>query len=413
MVNRPLPDAARDRALEYLARIRRLEEVQSGRIRDRKGLLLPVLAACLECPRVLFPHLGYLEVHTRDIRSARVDCIATLIPPTLKVLKITTDASHDDKLGLLILELAKERGCNLEAFTDNNSPLQRLPEVLVFFKTLQDMKITPSYPLLNGSSITIFQFLTSLPHLRSLTCNLVIFVRCTTEQTIRHTNLQRMDIISPSISLWELFQRCIFPSVTELTVRTCNDTCHSPGVEKYPDPGRPPFDGLDTSCPNVQDLRLCACQILPVTFGLKHFVPLLSLPVRLFDLDVDSIDLTPSDLRIISESWTNLYSFKIPAINTFYFDALPYLAAFSNHSHLSHLDLNIRPHFFLRNISRVPGMIAAHTLTQVARPNPCTVYLITLCGPDPDEVPVITIAEKRSLVEYLLLLFPSLKLESE
>lgn len=412
MVNGPLPDAARDRALEYLARIRRLEEVQSGRIRDRKGLLLPVLAACLECPRTLFPHLGYLEVHTYDISSAQVDRIATLISPTLRVLKITTDDSHDDKLGLLILELAKERGCNLEAFTYNNSPVQCLPEVLVFFKTLQDVKITPSYPLHNGSSITIFQLLTSLPHLRSLTCNLVIFVRCTTEQTIYHTNLQRMDIISPSILLWELFQGCIFPSVTELTVRTCNDTCHSPGVENT-DHGRPPFDGLDTSCPNVQDLRLSACQILPVTFGLKHFVPLLSLPVRSFDLDVDSIDLTPPELQIISESWTNLYSFKIPAINTFYFDALPYLAAFSNHSHLSHLDLNIRPHFFLHNISRVPGMIAAHTSTQVARPNACTVYLITLCGPDPDEVPIITIAEKRSLVEYLLLLFPSLKLESE
>lgn len=213
-----------------------------------------------------------------------------------------------------ILELAKERGCHLEVFTYDRSPVQRVPEVLALFKTLQNVQITLNYPLQHESSITVVEFLTSLPHLRSLTCNPMVFLRCTTEEVIRHTSIQKMDITSPPTPLWELFQRCIFPSVTDLRIASSNDTrgFENPGLS------RPAFDGLHTSCPNVQKLKLQASHISDhdddPTFEFKHFAPLLSLPVHIFHLQVGKLYLTPSDLRTISESWRNLRSFKIPAI---------------------------------------------------------------------------------------------------
>ncbi len=113
-----------------------------------------------------------------------------------------------------------------------------------------------------------------------------------------------MHVLSPiAVSLRELFSRCILPSVTEARVGVSHDlrvnaldTCCLV------------FEGLDTSCPNIQKLDISVRFIFGVgddipTFEFRQLTPLLSLRPRVLDLDFEGLHLTPSDLRTISESW--------------------------------------------------------------------------------------------------------------
>ncbi len=108
-----------------------------------------------------------------------------------------------------------------------------------------------------------------------------------------------------------------------------------------------------------------------------------------------------------------LHSLKIRTHEYLRSNGLLALAAFSNHPHLGHLTLDVRPHSLLNDITKVPGLIAAHTPSQISPPKSCTLYFVTVGGPDWEEIPSATRAQKRQLTEYLLLAFPGLKLESQ
>ncbi len=403
VVNRPLPRVARKRALEYLARIRKLIVFQFRPL-HKEQLLWLVLPICLDCPGPLLPLLQQLEIG--HVQGVHMGYLAILLSPTLKTLKVLSVANPpEDKLALLVLDLAKDRGCDLQVFTYRGPPAHRVPEILTSFKTLQVVEIPSCYPKPHSSLITIIEFLAALPYLRSLICNLRTFPPCTTRDTFCHTHLQKIHILSPTRTIREFFRKCTFPAITEVKVEQVNET---PGFEAHV--ANCLAIGLDKSCPVVQTLDLCLHSdfnrddVLPL--NLKHFIPLLSLPMQVFNLSVAKLDLAPSDLRTISDSWPNLRSFSMWSRNDLGIHALPCLVAFSNHTNLTHLDLNLRPHLLLYDIARIPDLIAAHIPPNRTRPNPCTLSFVTINGPE--QIPVATKAEKRSLVEYLLLLFPGL-----
>lgn len=412
MLNKPLPHAARQRAFELLTRIRKatIFEPESPRgesftwpILDpgsprKADFVWSILEACLDRSGPLLPYLRHLVIGPAC--GARMDCVAPLISPTLKILKIHSPA---DGLLLPLLDLGKTRGCDLKVLIYRGYLYPRALEAITIFKDLQDVGMALCRKH-GPPTTTIAKFLAALPSLRELTCDLAIFRPCATEETFCHTNLQRIYISSLAVDLQEFFRRCSFPSALDVMIREMHITPIHTSYQA--------FEGLDTSFPNVQKLDLHVAvrwslqHTLPLDF--KHIAPLLSLPMREFTLiSSEQLNLTLSDLRTISESWPNLHSFSLFVPNNLGLCALPSLIAFSNHPHLNFLNLGFSPHFLLNDITEVLDLMTTHAPTSSPRSE-----LFKLCfsrSGFPEQIPDVTKAEKRSLVEFLLLMFPGLK----
>ncbi len=248
------------------------------------------------------PYLHHLEIRhaIHDTRGVRIDCLIPTLSPALKILKIIVVHLPEDALVLPILDLAKARGCDLEVFAYEFSAIHHTPEVLASFRTLGEVKLNMSWTSQQESSITIVTFLTSLPSLRSLACNLTVFMRMsyTSDDTLHHTSLQKMNILSPPVLFWDLFRSCVFPSVTEAKIHYESGPA---GIFRHLESDltrRLTFEGLDTSCPNILklDLKIFSGYVYD-TFDFKHITPLLRLPVHVFHLQAAKLQFTPSDYQ--------------------------------------------------------------------------------------------------------------------
>ncbi len=400
----------RKRALEYLARIRHLGLSQT-RLPNEEELLCPILSDCLDCFGPLMPSLQRLDL-TCDFkvtRGFRIDCLTPTLSSVLKVLKIDGYGLEEDKPTLPMLDLARARGCDLEVFICNITTINHAVEALASFRTLREVELSPF--LQDDShqgSITIVEFLASLPSLRSLTCDLSVFLRCTSKDILHHTSLQKINIDSRPMLFWHLFHTCTFPSVTEARFHYCYSTSRWNQLLDSNPTHHLAFQGLDTSCPNIRKLKV---EISDQTFDVldfKHIGPLLALPMQAFYLNAPNVILTPSDFQLISQSWPGLHSFKIcTRKNTN--GALLSLLAFSNQPYLEHLLLDIEPHSLLNDITEVPDLIATYALspTRVTQRNPCTLYISERSILD--EILIVARADERLLVELLLLVFPGLE----
>ncbi len=307
-----------------------------------------------------------------------------------------------------MLSHAKAHDCDLEDFSCNFGTIRHTPDVLASFGTLQKVDLDLFCGCRQEPSITIVGFLASLPSLRSLSCYLTIFLRCAPEDTLLHTSLQAIDIAAPATLIWDLFRSCAFPSVIEAAIGY--DTGSDRTFQSLDLTRHLAFEGLDTNCPNLQKLYLFDWTFQAGIRDFKHIGLLLNLPVQEFRFSGETHSFTPSDFQTMWRFWTDRQSFRIDAAGN-QTSALSSLLAFSNQPHLNQLGLDIRPHFLLNEITKVPELIAARKSTQVAQCNPCTLYFAV--SDDPEEIPVVTRADKNLLVELLLLAFPGLEFASQ
>ncbi len=396
MLNRPLPHAAQDRVLNYLARIRELT-VDHGRPPGARQITWPILSACLNPGKPLLPNLRRLKIDYFNYSCN--EHLVPLLSPSLKKIAIEfRDPQKPPNTVLMILSLAELNGCDLEIFKYTGPLLHRLPESVTQFQNLQHVQLSrPLGAPSEKSPITVVKFLTLLPSLRSFVCDLAAFSPLTDDgDQICYLNLQKIDIKARPQALRELFHRCSFPSVNE--------------VKFQRDTEIPSFEGLASSCPNTRKLSLH----FPFDFyginndalELKHIASLLSLPIQIFELDTDSHKFTPSDLHTLVESWPNLRSFQIKSDTQL--ATLPSLAAFSKLPLLSHLDVGLPLSRLLEDFSSVKNPIETHAATQQNKSSLRSLSLTNGYNPTQSSHRA-TFAEKRLLMGYILLLFPDLE----
>lgn len=161
----------------------------------------PILA-CL-CPhRPILPNLQRLEVSF--FIYDRNEYLIPLLSPSLKTLVIDCVCPPKHNAIPTFLNLAKVRGCHLEDFTYLEHPTYKVFEAIALFKTLQHVRLpvgdTPELKV----SITIAQFLASIPSLRSLKCHVEAFAPSAShEDQLCHTSLQKIKIKSNQKTLRE------------------------------------------------------------------------------------------------------------------------------------------------------------------------------------------------------------------
>lgn len=351
----------------------------------------PILCACLDSNGPLLPNLKELRVSFQTYD--RNEYIIPLLSPSIKVLMISGECPLKGDAILTILNVIKVRGCDLEDFTYSGPPIRYVPEAIISFKNLRRVSLPLDCIPQPEASITIVQFLASLPSLRSFTCNIGIFLPSTGEVRLSHANLQKIKIISKPEMLHELFCVCVFPSVANVKI-LFNEILS--------------MDGIESSFPNTHTLELILTGLLftmsPLDF--RHLTSLRYLPIQSFKLHVNYHTLTPSDLRSLAESWPDIRFLEI--VSHTLFDPLPSLAVFADHQRLDCLRLQLPLHRLLNHIFKVQNLIEADVATQSRnRPPLCTLswdcYALDLV-----ETPV-SATDKHVLVEYLLRLFPGLQ----
>lgn len=122
----------------------------------------PILLTCLGPHGPLLPDLQRLELilHTYD----RNEYLTPLLSPPLTTLEIYTVHSPKNNL----LNLASARGCDLEDFQYRGPPTPEILEPIMSFETLKNVTLTLAQIPQLKPSVTIVQFLPSLPSLRAL-----------------------------------------------------------------------------------------------------------------------------------------------------------------------------------------------------------------------------------------------------
>ncbi len=356
------------------------------------------LAANLNSDEPLLPNLRYLKIEWNRKNNFNDDYIALFLVPTLRVLKIAHRAfPHPWRLEFI--DIMKARGCDLETFIYCGSLCQYLPEAITSFKNLRNVRMPLDYRSpRQKTSITIVEFLTSLPSLCPLTCNLTAFSRRPPgESLLRHSALQMIDIGSPWTELNELFYHCVFSSVTKVKIAL---HCRVPDLE-----------GLNSCCPHTRylDLHITHDRLPdPQPFDLKHLTPLLSLPMEDFTLQTLRHNLTSSDFYTIAESWPNLHSLEFDSFTRT--RPLLFLPAFSNHTRLEYLNLSLHLCCLYDDIPNVPDLMRVYASSQSNRSCLRTVYFFSsLYHGGHTHSENVTPAKKRILLEYLLLLFPMME----
>lgn len=301
-----------------------------------------------------------------------------------------------------VLNLVRTKGCDLKVFTYEGGLIQDLPGIVASFKNLQDIKLGLYRLPKRNSSLTFIEFLASLPSLCSLACDLDSFATCKDKNaSFRHTTLKRIDLHSTTKALGHFFRSCVFPSVTNARIANGNKV--------------PTFIGLESSFPKVQELKLSIGLLVghegSPPIKLPHLASLLSLPIRAFTLEVVGChhNLAVCDLHTIVDSWPDLRSFKLCSDTDF--RDLSSLASFSHHPSLESLDLHLPVHCLLEDTSRVSDLIGAHSITQGHMASPLYTLFFTIPGlyAHRQDAVIPSTAEKQMFVEYLLLLFPSLR----
>lgn len=302
-----------------------------------------------------------------------------------------------------VLNLVRTKGFDLKVLIYEGGLIQGLPGIVASFKNLQDIKLGLYRLPKRNSSLTFIEFLASLPSLRSLACDLDSFATCKDKNaSIRHTTLKRIDLHSTTKALGCFFRSCVFPSVTDARIVNGNKV--------------PTFVGLELSFPKLQELKLSIGLLVghegSPPIKLPHLASLLSLPIRAFTLEVvgRQHNLAFCDLHTIVDSWPDLRSFKLCSDTDF--QDLPSLAPFSCHPSLESLDLHLPVHGFLDSVSKVSDLTGAHSITQGHRASPLHTLFFTIPGlyaHGKQDATISSTAGKQIFVEYLLLLFPSLR----
>lgn len=400
MLSEPLPEAARRRVRKYLERIRELavRKIQS-RNAPAEEPLWSILSTCLNSRGPLLPKIQSLEISS--IFCADNQYLQLFLSPSIKVLELVNcDASSPKLNGVTTtLKCVKASGCDLHAFKCGGDPIPDAPEALMIFKNLQSVEF-PLIPIpKQKSSVTITQFLASLPYLRSLTCRTAAFLRSKDEDRVCHTSLQKIRIRSKPTAFRELFRRCTFPSVTNVDIQ----------FDKFKNPS---MDSIVSSCPEICQLEIfvnrndVGCQILEF----KHVAALLSLPIQSFTLHVQKCTLTPSDLCKFAKSWPDLRSFRLCSVLTM-LNTVPPLAAFLGHPRLNTLHLILPCCHLLDDIPKMQNLIKTARDVPARGGNPPPLHTLNFINYNrlrPPQTPRTT-AEKHVIVEYLLQEFPSLQ----
>lgn len=394
-MNKPLTHAAQKRTLEYLAWISELTVVHN----EPPGVAEPIwliLSICLGTREPLLPNLRRLNIEYLAFDRTELEYLIPLLSPSLKVLSIR--CTHPPKVRAIstILNFAKASGCSLKNFVYDGCISRQLPEATALFKDLQIVHFPiDGNPLdQQEASITIVKFLTLLPSLRSLTCNLAVFPNSMDdEHQLCHTSLEEITVISPANALCRLFRRCtVFPSVTDVTFLRDGEI--------------PSFEALASSCPNIRRFDLCCTTGRDdgEDLAFKHLVTLLPLPIQIFNLEVEDHKLTQSDIHTLAQSWLDLRSFRFWSLDKL--DPLPTLAAFSKSPRLCYLNVDVSFGYLLDNIPKMRELIGTYVATQGHKsPLRSLPFVIQR----PTRTLEVTAAEKRLFVECILLLFPNLE----
>lgn len=342
------------------------------------------------CPhRPILPNLQRLEV--LFFLYSRKEYLLPLLSPSLKTLLFSCAHPPKPKVISTLLNIAKTRGCTLEDFTYLGPLILEVLEAIMSFKTLQNVTLSPDEMHQPTVPVTIAQFLASLPSLRSLTCYVGVFAPSTAdEDQLCHTSLQKIKIRSDQKALSDLFRVCRFPSVTDVEIMF--DKVLSMG-------------GIESSCPNARKLHLSFTSTTDLPLGFMHLASLRSLPIQSFAALVRKHTLTPSDLSIFVESWPNLRILKI--ISKTGFDPLQSLPVFVKHQRLECLDLRLP---LQRLFDLIPTMRNLMETDAVAKGTRRSVLRSLTLHRDVHWIkePPASEEDKRTLVEYLLRLFPSL-----
>lgn len=389
-LNKPIPPAACERALGYLARVRSLGVDLDEKIPE--GLLWPILSASFESHGLpLLPNLERLDIdfYTYD----RNEYLIPLLSPSLKTLIIR--CKRPPKLNAIfsLLNIARVQGCDLEHFAyygDDLAP--HIPKVLTSFNNLRSVSFPLNHPSKVKAPITIIEFLRSLPCLRSLVCHIGTFSHPTDEDVFCHNSLKEIIItVSEPVSLHDLFRTCTFPSVTTVRIRSIRLVT---------------MEGIGSSCPNTRNLSFTINAIKP-PLSFNHLVSLLSLPIQSFTLRVSKHTLTASDLRSFAESWPEIRYLRISS-DTLFVDPLSSLAAFSNHPHLNHLNIPLPLFQLVNDISKGRDAEVMDISPQSSSISPLRTLFLKYTGAGP-RPPRLSTKKKRVVVEHLLKLFPNLE----
>lgn len=167
------------------------------------------------------------------------------------------------------------------------------------------------------------------------------------------------------------------------------------------------MEGIKSGCPNINHLEfvpLCPGDD-PEPLEFRHIASLQFLPMQFFDLLVHEHTLTTTDISDLAQSWPKLRYFKIDSCTKM--EPLPTLIAFSNHQHIDNLNLHLPLRDLLDDNPKMRGSIGA----DLAGKGSPTLRRISFHCPfvHPKGTPPESEDDKRTLVKYLLRLFPNLK----
>lgn len=153
-MNRPIPPVACRRALQYLARIRKLVVCQDRSLSGYEAIWL-ILLTCLGAHGPILPNLQHLEIdfHTLD----RNEYLIPLLSPPLKNLLINSMGSPKHNMVSTMINLANAHGCDLEDFVYFGRPTHKVFVPIMSFTTLKNVTL-PHYRLPQlKASVTIIQ----------------------------------------------------------------------------------------------------------------------------------------------------------------------------------------------------------------------------------------------------------------
>lgn len=354
-----------------------------------EGLLWPILSASFDSHGPLLPNLERLDIEFYIYD--RNEYLIPLLSTSLKTLVISCERPPKLNAIFTFLNLAKVQGCDLKHFTYYGDPIHHIPEAITLFGNLQSVCFPLNRAPQTKAPITIIQFLRSLPFLRSLTCPIGTFSSSTDEDRFCHNNIKELAIaVSEPAALRDLFRMCTFPSVTTVRIRSGELLS---------------MEGIESSCPNTRKINLTVNAVNP-PLNFNHLSSLLSLPIQSFILRVQEHTLTASDLRSFAEAWPNICYLRITSDTPF--DPLPSLAAFSDHSCLTHLNMPLPFFHLLNDILKEQDSRATDVSPQGSDMSPLRTLFLRYGGAGPCP-PRLSTKKKRAVVGHLLRLFPNLE----